>query len=237
MLVRLLWNGGLWVGLCAILRNRPLDFPIRGKGALRYALLGFATGLAVMLVAMVTMWSLKSATVTSSGQTLASALKNGATWIVLDLVGALGEEIYGRAVILVLAERFLGWRAAIVISGLVFSGIHLSNPGSTPLWLLRVFLQGAVLAYATFRTRSIWWSVGYHTGWNWIIAPLFGAAGSGYVDEGHILTFTPKGLPLITGGSVGPEGSVFAFIAVFAALTLLFATTRAPTTPHGMTST
>jgi hypothetical protein len=68
--------------------------------------------------------------------------------------------------------------------------------------------------------------VGYHTGWNWASAPLFGAAGSGYLDQGHLFDFTPTGSVLITGGTVGPEGSIFAFVAVLCAFILLLASTR-----------
>jgi membrane protease YdiL (CAAX protease family) len=100
------------------------------------------------------------------------------------------------------------------------------SPGATGVWLLRLALQGILLAYAVYRTRSFWWSTGYHAGWNWASAPLFGAAGSGYLDQGHLLDFTPTGPTWITGDSVGPEGSVFAYLAMLAALGLLIVTTR-----------
>ena len=87
----------------------------------------------------------------------------------------------------------------MLISGLMFSGLHLSNHGATRIWLLRLFLQGVLLAYAVFRTGSLWWSVGYHTGWNWVSAPFFGAVGSGYLDEGHIFKFYPRGSAWVSG--------------------------------------
>ena len=114
----------------------------------------------------------------------------------------------------------------MLISGLMFSGLHLSNHGATRIWLLRLFLQGVLLAYAVFRTGSLWWSVGYHTGWNWVSAPFFGAVGSGYLDEGHIFNFYPRGSAWVTGDSAGPEGSILAFAAVLAAFGLLLLTQR-----------
>jgi uncharacterized protein len=228
MLVRLIWNGALWFAVCTALARSPKDFPVRDKQILRGVLLGFATGLIVMLAAMLSIVALNSATVSVSGQSWTSALGNGFNWIFLDFLGALGEEIYGRAVILIVAERFLGPRGAILISGIMFSGLHLSNPGATWVWLLRLFCQGALLAYAVFRTRSLAWSVGYHTGWNWVSAPLLGALGSGYTDEGHVFDFHPHGSIWITGGTVGPEGSILAFVAVVAALGILWLTTRMP---------
>jgi membrane protease YdiL (CAAX protease family) len=226
MLVRLLWFSGLWTAVCATLGRSARNFPLRDKRLFRHLMIGLATGLAVMLATMLGIWGIGAASVSQSGHSFAASLLNGTSWLFLDLLGAFGEELYGRAVILVVTERFLGWKGAVVVSGVMFSGIHLTNPGSTWVWLLRLFLQGVVLAYAVFRTRSLWWSVGYHTGWNWVSAPLFGAAGSGYLDEGHIFDFFPHGSIWITGGSVGPEGSILAFIAVLTALGLLVCTTR-----------
>ena len=226
MFVRLAWDAGIWVAICSVLGRSPLCFPIRDERYKRHILIGLVTGVAVMIATMLAIWLVGSAGVSLSGQTLGSASRNGSSWLLLDFLGALGEEIYGRGIVLIVAERLFGWKGAILLSGLMFAGLHLSNPGAVWMWLLRLFLQGSLLAYAVFRTRSLWWSVGYHTGWNWVSAPLFGAAGSGYIDEGHILNFYPKGSLWITGGPVGPEGSVFALLAVLAAFGILLITTE-----------
>ena len=54
----------------------------------------------------------------------------------------------------------------------------------------------------------------------------FEAKCSGYLDEGHLFDFLPHGATLITGGSVGPEGSLLAFLAVLTALLLLTLSTQ-----------
>ena len=225
MAVRLFWNGLVWLTLCRVLAQTPVSFPLCRKRLLRYMMIGLGTGLIVMLSAILGIWLLRSATMGVSGQSVWSAIGNGCNWLALDFAGALGEELWGRAIVLVVAQRLLGWRGAMLISGLMFSGLHLNNHGATWIWLLRLFLQGMLLAYAVFRTGSLWWSVGYHTGWNWVSAPFFGAAGSGYLDEGHILNFYPRGSVWITGGSAGPEGSILAFVGVLVALGLLLLTT------------
>ena len=92
--------------------------------------------------------------------------------------------------------------------------------------MVRLFGAGLLLAYSVLRSGSIWWAIGYHAGWNWASAPLFGAAGSGYSDQGHIFTFLPTGPAIITGGSVGPEGSALAFIAVIVATAVLLLTIK-----------
>ena len=165
--------------------------------------------------------ALGSAHVSPSHQSAGSASLHGGGWLAFDFVGAMGEELAGRVAVLLVAQPLIGRRGAILASGVLFAGIHLGNPGVTGVWLTRLFLQGLLLAYAVYRTGSFWWSTGYHTGWNWASAPLFGAAGSGYLNQGHLFDFMPTGADWITGGAVGPEGSVFAFVAMLAALGLL----------------
>ncbi len=225
IVVRLLWNTALVLAVCLVLGRSPTGFPLRERQAGRRVALGWVVGLAVMVAAILGIVATGDAAATSSRQSLASAALYGSGWLGFDLLGAMGEELYGRAAVLLVAESLLGRKGAVLISGLLFAVVHTSNPAVTGVWLLRLGLQGALLAYAVYRTGSVWWGVGYHAGWNWASAPLFGAAGSGYLDENHLMDFTPRGSAWITGGSVGPEGSVFAFAAVLAAFGLLALTT------------
>jgi len=209
------------VGAVLGVLGRGWDFPFRTRRFGILTVAGFATGLFVMTGAILEILIVGGATVKGSAQPPTLAALYGAGWLVSDYLGAAGEELYGRVAVLLVAQALLGWRGAALVSGLMFSVMHLGNPGASIVWLARLFVQGVLLAYAVFRTGSVWWSIAYHTGWNWASAPLFGAAGSGYLDQGHIFDFTPTGASWLTGGSVGPEGSLFAFVAVLCALALL----------------
>ena len=226
MVVRILIDAAIVLGVCVILRIPVRGFPLIGANIARDTLLGIWIGLIVMIAAISAIWLSGNARIAPSSQSIHSMAFHGTGWFLADFLGATGEELFGRVAVLLVAERFVGRRGAIVVSGLMFSVLHIGNPGASWIWLLRLFLQGMLLAYAVFKMGSVWWSVGYHTGWNWASAPLFGAAGSGYLDQGHLFDFTPIGPTLITGGAVGPEGSIFAFIAVLCALALLVAFTR-----------
>lgn len=225
MVLRLAFDFALLAAILLLLRCPIWSFPLTDRRGLQHLALGSAIGLFVMVAAILAIVACAAATVSYSAQTVSSAALHGLGWFAVDLLGAAGEEIYGRGAVLLVAAAFLGWRGAMVVSGAVFLILHLGNPGASSIWLFRLFLQGGFLAYAVFRTGSLWWSVGYHTGWNWASAPLFGAVGSGYLDVGHIFDFKPTGLDLITGGAVGPEGSIFAFAAVLCAAALLVFTT------------
>lgn len=223
---RLVWSLLVVFAVYAAL-GRPIPSPpLTGPAAGRLALIGLAIGLLVMVATISAIIFTGNATVASSGRSFGSALAYGAGWLASEAVGAAGEELLGRVAILLVAERLVGWRGAMLVSGILFSAGHIGNPGASTVWLARLFLQGVLLSYAVYRTRSLWWSIGYHTGWNWADAPLFGATGSGFPVAGHIFSFAPSGSDLVTGGAVGPEGSLFAFFAVLAALLLLCMTTR-----------
>lgn len=217
----------LLIAICviAILGRSVRGFPLTGPARTRRLLLGFAIGLFVMTAAILAIILTGNAAISVSHQSAASALGHVLGWLVFEFLGAAGEEFYGRVAVLLVAERLVGWRGALIVSGLWFLVIHLGNPGASPIWLVRLFFQGVLLAYAVYRTGSVWWSVGYHTGWNWATAPIFGAAGSGYLVRGHAFDFVPNGSDLITGGTVGPEGSIFAFAAMLLAFGLLIAST------------
>lgn len=221
MVVRLALDALVVLTVCIFLGHPVFGFPLTGPDIRRLSAVGLATGLAVMTGTIAAIIVTGNATVAVAHQSPSAALFHGAGWLTFDLVGAAGEELFGRVAVLLVAQRLLGRWGAIVFSGLTFSLIHVGNPGATWIWLARLFLQGVVLAYAVYRTGSVWWPIGYHAGWNWASAPLFGAAGSGYLDEGHLLDFSPTGPDLLTGGAVGPEGSVFAFAGVIIALFLL----------------
>jgi membrane protease YdiL (CAAX protease family) len=209
----------------AILQRRMSAFPLLGPEITRLTCVGIATGLVVMIGAILTIIATGGAVAVISRQLPELAVLHGAGWLLFDYIGAAGEELYGRVAVLMVAASLLGWRGAAIVSGLMFCLLHLNNPGANWVWLTRLFIQGILLAYAVYRTGSVWWSIGYHAGWNWASAPLFGAAGSGFLDQGHLFDFTPSGPHWLTGGTVGPEGSIFAFIAVFCAFGLLIAST------------
>jgi hypothetical protein len=66
------------------------------------------------------------------------------------------------------------------------------------------------------RTGNLWFAVGMHASWDWAQSFFYGVPDSGVVEPGHFLQARLHGPVWMTGGSVGPEGSVllFALIAV-----------------------
>jgi membrane protease YdiL (CAAX protease family) len=193
-----------------------------------YFLKGLAIGLAVMMAAILGIVAFGDAQLHASPGSFAAHVGYGAAWVAGMIVVSAAEEVLFRCLILILMARLFGMRVALVASALAFSLVHVANPEASAIWMVRLFAAGLLLAYSVFRSGTIWWGIGYHAGWNLASAPLFGAAGSGYILQGRIFTFVPAGSALITGGAVGPEGSVLAFVAVVVATVLLLLTVPSP---------
>src|SRR5262250_1932599 len=56
--------------------------------------------------------------------------------------------------------------------------------------------------------ESVWLAVGFHAGWDWDQSYFYGTPNSGLVMKGHRLAEHPRGNPLWSGGTAGPEASL-----------------------------
>ena len=222
--VRLLW----WAALAgfAYLVDKDASHDVFRRNTQPFALFlkGLGIGLLVMAGTILAIVALGDAQLKASSGTAWTHVLYGGKWFLGEVVGAAGEELLYRGLILVAVSRIVGTKAAIFVSAFAFSLGHILNPGASLIWMIRLFVAGLLLCYSVLRTGSLWWAIGYHAGWNWMSAPFFGAAGSGYIDEGHIFSFVPTGPNWVTGGAVGPEGSAFAFLAVLLGALLLLVT-------------
>ena len=80
-------------------------------------------------------------------------------------------------------------------------------------------------AYAA--TRSLWFPIGLHLGWNFTEGGIFGVAVSGGPAAKGMLSVSLAGPTLLTGGRFGPEASLVAIaLCLAAAAVLLIVTVR-----------
>jgi len=64
------------------------------------------------------------------------------------------------------------------------------------------------------RTGNLWFAVGFHAAWDWGETFLYSVPDSGNVWPGHLLRSSLRGKDWLTGGSVGPEGSLLCFLVI-----------------------
>jgi uncharacterized protein len=118
------------------------------------------------------------------------------------------------------AERSAFWQAAWVTST-AFGLIHTYNNGETWMGILAAASIGFVFCVSVRLTGSAWWAIGCHAAWDWSETYFYGTPDSGLPAQGHLLTTSPIGNPLLSGGADGPEGSALAIGAVALLLFLL----------------
>jgi len=105
------------------------------------------------------------------------------------------------------------WSAALLFSFLFGLG-HGSNPGESPIGLVTAGGAGLVFCFALWRTGSLWWAIGFHCAWDWGESYLYGVADSGIMVQHHLFATHPVGKAILSGGTTGPEGSVFALVVL-----------------------
>jgi hypothetical protein len=99
-------------------------------------------------------------------------------------------------------------------------------PGSNRASLAVSLALGLVLSAAYLRTRALWVSWGVNFGWKTSRALLFGLTISGVSAHSPVIEGVPMGPFWLTGGGFGLDGSWFAFLALLAALPVIFKVTR-----------
>ena len=131
------------------------------------------------------------------------------------------EEVIFRGVIFRLVEEGLGTWLALAITVALFGLVHLGNPNASLYGAAAIGIEaGMLLGAAYVLTRRLWLAVGVHFGWNFMQAGVFGPNLSG-VNVGSLLESRLSGPDMLSGGSLGVEGSVFA-ITVCMVTSLVF---------------
>lgn len=177
---------------------------IARHGARREALSGAGIGLGFVLVSALLITATGGYSFSwSSASFLPVVFAVAATTV----GAAVTEELMFRGLALQALERLYGSRAALVVTSLLFGGIHLANPGATLWSSLAIALEAGVLLGAAFLwRRSIWFVAGLHFAWN-AAEGLLGIPVSGHVSPG-LLVAEVTGPPVLTGGDFGLEASI-----------------------------
>ncbi len=118
------------------------------------------------------------------------------------------EELFCRA-LLIPVLFLLGKKEWVVLllSSLLFAGLHTSNYGADALSFLSHSLGGLIYGLAFIRTHSLLLPVVLHFSWNFIQGPVFGMSVSGEVKSGFFSTTITGGAPWVDP-TYGIEGGI-----------------------------
>lgn len=229
------------------IERRPNSaYGLGGSHKLSYFFTGLGWGVVCLSLLVFCLWKTGLLIVDSRLLFGSNIVRYGAIWLLGFLLVALFEEYFTRGFVqYTLTRGFAGlyewifktphsralgfWTAALLMS-LLFGLGHGRNPGESPIGLLSAGLAGLVFCLSLWRTGSLWWAIGFHTAWDWSQSFLYGVADSGLMVQHHFLATHPVGKPILSGGTTGPEGSVY-ILAIFGVICLIILLTLRRASP------
>lgn len=224
--------GGLWKDMCyeavmaisalvpafvmGSIEDRPFAaYGLPGRKALRKDFwLGVVWGIAAFSFLMLLLRALGALTVGHLALHGGQALKFALFWAAYFLLVGFFEEFSLRGYTQFTLGNSIGfWPSALLLSP-VFGAIHIFNSGETWIGEAGAAAIGLFFCLTLRRTGSLWFAVGMHASWDWGESYLYSVPDSGGMVPGHLLHSSLHGPRWLTGGSVGPEGSVLLFVVV-----------------------
>lgn len=134
-------------------------------------------------------------------------------WFFVFLLVGFFEEYSFRGYFLYTLADGIGFWPASIIQAILFARVHMGNGGETRIGVIATACFALFAAATLWRTGNLWLAVGAHAGWDWGQSYFFGVNDSGFQAPGHL--FNPHigaGPDWLTGGTVGPEGSVITLV-------------------------
>ena len=119
------------------------------------------------------------------------------------------EEVMFRGWLLSTVARKANVLVAVLLVSATFGLLHYSP--HQPLLVVASTVLFSLFACAwVLRTGNVWGVMGWHAGWNWLLAVGFELPVTGL--DAHLpallVALRPQGGDVLTGGAQGPEGSV-----------------------------
>lgn len=102
------------------------------------------------------------------------------------------------------------WPAAIILS-VAFGGVHAGNGGEALWGVLSAGFIGLFFCFTIRRTGTLWFAIGFHFLWDFAESFVYAVPDSGLVLKHAMVRSGFSGSHWLTGGSVGPEGSLLVF--------------------------
>ncbi|MFP5237096.1 MAG: type II CAAX prenyl endopeptidase Rce1 family protein [Acidobacteriota bacterium] len=145
------------------------------------------------------------------------------------LWGAYSIALLGLIPCLILQMRnapSTGFWCAAWVTSVFFGGGHTGNGGENWIGIFAAAAIGFVFCVSVYVTKCAWWAIGCHAAWDWGETYFYGTADSGMKATGNLLTATPMGNVLWSGGTDGPEGSLLVLAVILLLLIAVVAIYR-----------
>ncbi|MBE6649516.1 MAG: CPBP family intramembrane metalloprotease [Ruminococcaceae bacterium] len=203
---------------CKIERRSLASMGFRKQGWLMRYLKGYAIGTVMLLLCAFILWLM-------GDLDFAFADKIPVFYLLAFFVGfviqGMSEEVLVRGYFMVSLNNRCNTAIAVGISSVVFSMLHLGNPGVSPLALLNLVLFGVFMAVYILRTDDLLGACALHSAWNFAQGNLLGIRVSGTAQLPTVAIMNPLGeQSLFHGGDFGLEGGLIVTFVLLAAIAL-----------------
>src|SRR5690625_790758 len=196
----------------AINKKYPLEIGLRGPGKdFLFGLFLGATSITVIFFFLLFSGNLQMINGFSTPEFSAFTL----VFLVIFIFVGFFEEIFFRGYVMkTMASRGNQKWLIYVVSALIFSLVHGTNPNVSLLGLFNILFVGMLFAYMFDKTKSLLLPIGYHITWNFFQGNVFGFPVSGITPHGIYKIDVSGGSSILTGGAFGPEGGLMATIVI-----------------------
>ena len=127
---------------------------------------------------------------------------------------ALREEFRARGYGLFTLSAGIGFWPAAILSAAYFGYSHHGNSGEDWIGLFNAGAFGLLACFLLRRTGNLWMPIGLHMAFDWGETYFYGVADSGQTLPGHLLNSSSSGPAWLSGGTVGPEGSLLCTLLI-----------------------
>jgi membrane protease YdiL (CAAX protease family) len=139
-------------------------------------------------------------------------VKYGLLWAAAFLLVGVAEELAFRGYLQYTLTTRMGFWPASIVTCLFFAFAHRNNAGENWIGLANIAVIGVFACLTLRRTGYLWFAVGWHMAFDWGESFFYSVPDSGSLLAGHLLNASCSGSNWLTGGTAGPEGSVFTVI-------------------------
>jgi membrane protease YdiL (CAAX protease family) len=207
------------------------------SGAVKSFVRGHVVGLATAFALVAAIWITGGLRAEGYAKALGSpdAMLKIAALLVCFAVQSSVEEILFRGWLLTAISRKLNVAIGIVVTSLLFALLHY-EPHQRWLITLAIVLFSVFACCWAIQAGNVWCVMGWHAGWNWLLAIGFELPVTGINTKlpALLVKLTPIGPACLTGGAQGPEGSYWyslLFVAAIAVIGWRFKRARGPMRP------
>ena len=135
-----------------------------------------------------------------------------ALWTLASLLIGFAEELQFRAYLLATTADGIGFWAASVLLSTGFGALHyFFKPHERWEDFASTGLLGLFMCLTLRRTGSLAFAIGFHAAFDFANLFVWSGQNGGEYAVGHLLQTSWQGPQLVTGGSLGPEASLFVF--------------------------